>query len=185
MSLDFDEIYSEIAPSVFRYLRRLTGSRAQAEDVLQETFLKFHVQMASETEIQHYRAWLFRVATNEVKDRRRREVRSAIREENYAAKAEVIDFQSHLENRQIVRRGLSHLSPRMKQVLLLSAEGFSYREISVIADVEAAYVGVLIQRARVAFKKYFEEEDERTKKYSEEEDEQTNGKKYEPRKMRR
>lgn len=172
MSLDFDEIYSEIAPSVFRYLRRLTGSRTLAEDLLQETFLKFHLQLSNETEFQHYRAWIFRVATNEVKDRRRSEVRSAIREDNYASKAEVIDFQSHLENRQIVRRVMTQLSPRMKQVLLLSAEGFSYREISVIADVEAAYVGVLIQRARIAFKKHYEDEDERTK-----------GKKYEPQRM--
>lgn len=162
MSLDFDEIYSEVAPSVFRYVRRLTGSRSQAEDVLQETFLKFHLQLASESEIQHYRAWLFRVATNVVRDRRRSEVNSAIREENYAAKGEIVDFQDHLENKQIVRRVLGHLAPRMKQVLLLSAEGFSYREISGIADVEPAYVGVLLQRARVAFKKYYEEENERT-----------------------
>ena len=183
MSLDFDEIYSEVAPAIFRYLRRLTASRSQAEDVLQGTFLRFHLQLARETEIQHYRAWLFRVATNEVRDRRRSEVSSAIREESYAAKAEVIDFQSHLENRQIVRRVLTHLTPRMKQVLLLSAEGFSYREIAVIADVEAAYVGVLLQRARTAFKKHFEEDGERTKKYSEDEDEQTEGKKYESRKM--
>lgn len=173
MSLDFDEIYSEVAPSVFRYVRRLTGSRAQAEDVLQETFLKFHLQLANETEIQQYRAWLFRVATNVVRDRRRSEVSSAIREENYAARGEIIDFRNHLESQQIVRRALRHLSPRMKQVLLLSAEGFSYREISGIADVEPAYVGVLLQRARAAFKKCYEEESERTE-----------GKKYERKRVR-
>lgn len=183
MNLNFDEIYNETAPSVFRYLRRLTGSRMQAEDILQETFFKFHMQLKNNVEIQHYRAWLFRVASNIVKDKRRSEVRAAIREENYDAKAQIIDFQKDFENQQLVRRALNSLSPRMKQVLLLSAEGFSYRKISVIADVEPAYVGVLLQRARAAFKKYFEEK-EQTQKHSKK-DESTEGKKYEPQRMRR
>lgn len=173
MSLDFDEIYNEVGPSVFRYLRRLTGSRAQAEDVLQETFLKFHLQLESKAEITHYRSWLFRVATNTVRDQRRSEVRSAIREDSYGAGAEVIDFRGHIENWQIARRVLGKMSPRMRQVLLLSAEGFSYREISTIADIEGAYVGVLLQRSRAAFRKYFQEENERTE-----------GKQFQPRKLR-
>ena len=45
LSLDFDEIYNEAGPGVYRYLRRLTGSRTIAEDILQETFMKLHAQL--------------------------------------------------------------------------------------------------------------------------------------------
>jgi len=69
----------------------------------------------------------------------------------------VIDFHAELEKQQLVRRSLDQLTPRMRQVLLLVSEGFKYREISEITGVEPAYVGVLIQRGRAAFKKSYEE----------------------------
>ncbi len=69
VSPDFDEIYREIAPSVYRYLRRLTGSRAHAEDILQETFMKLHGQLTTGVTVSHPRAWLFQVATNQRRSR--------------------------------------------------------------------------------------------------------------------
>jgi RNA polymerase sigma-70 factor, ECF subfamily len=158
MNLDFDEIYNEVGAALYRYLRRLTGSRTLAEDILQETFLKLHAQLTAGTTISHHRAWLFQVATNLTKDEKRHEIRSAIREENFTAPPTVIDFQAKLEKQQIVRRTLEQLTPRMRQVLLLFSEGFTYREISEISGVEAGYVGVLMQRGRATFKQCYEED---------------------------
>jgi RNA polymerase sigma factor (sigma-70 family) len=158
---EFDDIYSEVGPALYRYLRRLTGSRALAEDILQETFLKLHTQLTARATISHHRGWLFQVATNLTKDEKRHEIRSAVREENFSAPPTVIDFQAKLEKQQIVRRTLEQLTPRMRQVLLLFAEGFTYREISEISGVEAAYVGVLMQRARATFKQSYEEDNGR------------------------
>ena len=45
----------------------------------------------------------------------------------------------------------------MRQVLLLWSEGFSYREMADITGIEPGYVGVLLQRARAAFKKEYEQ----------------------------
>lgn len=159
--MDFDEIYNEVAAGVYRYLRRLTGSRALAEDILQETFMKLHAQLAAGVTISHPRAWLFQVATNLSKDEKRNEIRAALREEHYSAQPTVIEFYTQLEKQHVIRRTLEQLSPRMRQVLLLFSEGFTYREISEISGVEAAYVGVLLQRARATFKKFYEDEQER------------------------
>jgi RNA polymerase sigma-70 factor (ECF subfamily) len=160
MDSDFDQIYNEIAPGVLRYLRRFTGSRSLAEDILQETFIKLHRQIEAGVTIANVRAWLFQVATNLSKDEKRGEIRSAVREEKYSARSAnvVVDFHWQLENQQIVRRTLVRLTPRMRQVLLLFSEGFSYREIAEISGVEPTYVGVLMQRGRAAFKKFYEEE---------------------------
>lgn len=163
MSPDFDEIYNEVAPGVYRYLRRLAGSRAHAEEILQETFMKLHAQLASGVAISHPRAWLFQVATNLSKDEKRHEVRAAVREQRYSTQQTVLDFHAQLEKQQIVRRALDELTPRMRHVLLLFSEGFTYREISEISSVEAAYVGVLLQRARASFRKHYEEEQERNR----------------------
>jgi len=157
---DFDELYNEIGPGVYRYLRRLTDSRVQAEDILQETFLKLHVQLSTGATISNARAWLFRVATNLAKDKKRSETRAFLSQEQYYAPP-VIDFHLRLENQQIIRRALWQIPPRMRQVLLLFSEGFSYKEIAEITGIEVVYVGVLLQRARAAFKQYYEEHNER------------------------
>ncbi len=125
--------------------------------------MKLYSQMAAGVSISHPRAWLFQVATNLSKDEKRNEIRAAVREEHYSAQQTVVDFYTQLEKQQVVRRALEGLTPRMRQVLLLFSEGFSYREISEISSVEAAYVGVLLQRARVAFRKHYEEEQERNR----------------------
>src|SRR2546425_6331438 len=99
---DFDEIYNEVAPSVNRYLRRLTGSRTLAEDILQETFMKLHAQLEAGFTISHPRAWLFQVATNLTKDEKRNEIRLAVREERYSTQLNtVVDFHSQLEKQQV------------------------------------------------------------------------------------
>jgi len=64
VNIDFDEIYNEVGPGVYRYLRRLTGSRTLAEDILQDTFIRFHKQLTDGVTISEPRAWLFKVATN-------------------------------------------------------------------------------------------------------------------------
>jgi len=165
VSPDFDQLYNEVGPGVYRYLRRLTGSRTVAEDILQDTFIKLHKQLAVGVTISHPRAWLFQVATNLSKDETRSKIRAALREERYATQSIVIEFASQLEKQQLVRRSLERLTPRMRQVLLLFSEGFTYREISKISGVEAAYVGVLLQRGRAAFKKYYEGEHGQSERY--------------------
>ncbi|HEX9423475.1 MAG TPA: RNA polymerase sigma factor [Pyrinomonadaceae bacterium] len=124
--------------------------------MLQETFMKLHAQLDAGVNIAHPRAWLFQVGTNLSKDEKRNEIRAAVREERYSAQPTVIEFHAQLEKRQVIRRTLDQLSPRMRQVLLLFSEGFTYREISEISGVEATYVGVLLQRARAAFKKHYQ-----------------------------
>ena len=64
MKPDFDEIYNDVAPSVYRYLRRLTGFRAQAEDIAQETFLRAYTQLSGYEGRGSFEGWLTRIATN-------------------------------------------------------------------------------------------------------------------------
>jgi RNA polymerase sigma-70 factor, ECF subfamily len=108
------------------------------------------------------RAWLFRVATNLARDRQKSQIRSRVRELAHSS-AVPVDFRAHVEQRQHVSRTLARLTPRMRQVLLLHAEGFTYREIAEIAGIETGYVGVLLQRARAEFRKVYEEIDGQTR----------------------
>jgi RNA polymerase sigma-70 factor (ECF subfamily) len=65
-------LYTEHAGELWRYAMRLTGDRARAEDVVQETLLRAwqHPHVADDSE-RSPRAWLFRVAHNMIIDERR------------------------------------------------------------------------------------------------------------------
>jgi RNA polymerase sigma-70 factor (ECF subfamily) len=153
----FEETYERLAPAVYRYLRRLTNSRVQAEDLLQETFFKLHLADEQGTEFENVRAWVFRVATNLARSRGRAEQRASLREGKFQPEQRIADFERDLGERQAIRRALIQLPPRMRQVLLLFSEGFSYREIAEIVGAEVEYVGVLLQRARASFRRHYEE----------------------------
>jgi RNA polymerase sigma-70 factor, ECF subfamily len=66
------ELFSEHAGALLRYALRLTGDRARAEDVVQETLLRAwqHPHVFDDSE-RSPRAWLFRVARNMIIDERR------------------------------------------------------------------------------------------------------------------
>lgn len=65
-------LYDEHAAALWRYALRLTGDRARAEDVLQETLLRAwrHPEVVGNTE-RSARGWLFAVARNMIIDERR------------------------------------------------------------------------------------------------------------------
>lgn len=152
----FFEVFESLSPALFRYVRRLTGSGSDAEEIVQDTFLKLHVQMTEGAELTNVRAWLFRVATNAARDlERERRVRT--RDVAEQPDVNVVDFEIALQRQQLTRRALQRLPSRMRQVLLLWSEGFSYREMAEIAGIEPGYIGVLLQRGRAAFRKEFEQ----------------------------
>src|SRR5690606_18772696 len=66
---DFDALYRDVHPSLFRYLDRMTGDPDAAEDVAQEAFVRLlgRPDLAGDAA----RLWLFTVATNLVRDRGR------------------------------------------------------------------------------------------------------------------
>ena len=69
---DFDETYRRHYPSVYRYLRRMTGGDdAAAEDLAQETFSAYFAA-AEKIDDAKTRAWLFKTAHNQSANHKRR-----------------------------------------------------------------------------------------------------------------
>ena len=65
-------LYAEHAAAISRYALRLTGDRARAEDVVQETLLRaWQHPEATDDDERSPRAWLFTVARNMIIDERR------------------------------------------------------------------------------------------------------------------
>lgn len=145
--------YDELGPGLRRYLARLTGDFALADDLCQETFLRLFEQRLRQRHVQHIRPWLYQVAHNLAIDHLRdlghgewRQSEEALeREESAAPSAEAQMLVA--ERHRHVRRGLSLLSANERQVLELRAEGLRYREIAKTMGLEVSTVATFLSRA--------------------------------------
>ena len=73
----FDELVDAYSGRLYGYFYRLTGSRHDAEDLLQELFVRLVRMIGDYQHDGRFDGWLFRIATNLVRDRVRRSRREA------------------------------------------------------------------------------------------------------------
>ncbi len=148
----FDLHYSRI----YRYLDRLTGEPELAADLAQEVFIKLYRRGSLPQQPQ---AWLITVALNLFRNAmssgaRRKQLLTV--ERGARVHSDPLDnpgadaYAKAVRSR--VRAALDGLPERERSMLLLHAEGYSYREIATALDLNEASVGTLLARARTAFR---------------------------------
>ena len=71
----FEVLVRRYERRLFNYLRRMTGSASDAEDLFQETFLRVYTHLERFRESGLFRAWVYRIATNVCRDLLRRRKR--------------------------------------------------------------------------------------------------------------
>ena len=155
--LDMDEdafraFYDLTSSSVWAYLLHITGEAHAADDLLQETYIRFLGARRRWESDAHRRNYLFRIATNLAHDRHRRNrIRRAEPLDETNAQTAVPSSSGGVgyEERVDLRRALASLSPRERQMLWLAyAEGSSHREIADTLGLRAGGIRVLLFRAR-------------------------------------
>jgi RNA polymerase sigma-70 factor (ECF subfamily) len=152
--VDFDALYDEVFPQLYRYCQRLIGDPDAAEDVAQEAFVRLLDRKVT-GERPALRVWLFTVATHLIRDRWRVSTnRRRLLAINPVTPSAGRDPEAEVERRQEiagVRRALEQLAARDRELLLMREEGFSYREIGEAVGVSATSVGTLLARAQKRF----------------------------------
>jgi len=143
------QLYQDNAEGLLRYATMLTKDRSAAQDAVQETFLRYFVFCSQNRTIDNERAWLFRVLKNFVLDRMK-----ASSEKNRVSLEDVLEHpdlnqnpESDLQKDQAWKRMAAILSPRELECLRLRAEGFDYREIASIMEVQTGTIGATLARA--------------------------------------
>jgi RNA polymerase sigma-70 factor, ECF subfamily len=154
MSMDeeaFRAFYDLTSRAVWAYLHHLTGDPHAADDLLQETFIRFlGVRREWESDA-HRRNYLFRIATNLARDgHRRRQVRAEEPlDASDASSRTPTTGPADREASVDLARALGRLSPRDRELLWLAyAEGSSHREIAEVTGLRAGGIRVLLFRAR-------------------------------------
>jgi RNA polymerase sigma-70 factor (ECF subfamily) len=157
--LDWEMIYQEYSVPVFNFLIRMTDNRQDAEDILQETFIRAMKSQAVIREITKMRQWLFTIARNLYLDslkkkilRRKNQV--TINEEDFFERIE--DHSPNPEKLAVDGDFQSHLAAVLRELPETYKTAFSlgvmmklpYQEICDITGWSMASVKSNIFRAR-------------------------------------
>jgi RNA polymerase sigma-70 factor (ECF subfamily) len=145
----FRAFYERTARSVWTYLSRVSRDPQAADDLLQETYYRFlrsHTRWESEA---HRRAYLFRIATNLVRDRHRRAVASPTVQLGDRDVAADRDAGADAARRADLDRAMGRLRPRERALLWLAyGVGQPHTEIAGALGVKTGSVKPLLFRAR-------------------------------------
>jgi RNA polymerase sigma-70 factor, ECF subfamily len=144
----FSGFYQRSAPALRAYLVRVSGNAALADDLTQESYLRFLCATLPEGGEVNYRRYLYRIATNLLRDHWRRP-RAASLEDVAEVFLTVPDGSSRIESQAMLDPAMASMRPRERQLLWLAhAEGYSHREIAEITGLNAAGIRLLLFRAR-------------------------------------
>ena len=151
-SLAFERIYREYGSRMKSVAFNMMGTRADAEDVIQETFLKIHRSARSFQGESSFGTWMFRILVNCCHDALRRRA-SRIRETALEV-AEERGSRSDPGVKLLLRTLLDRLGGKQKEVFLLfEVEGFSHKEIAGILGIDDTYSKWLLFDAKRQLKK--------------------------------
>lgn len=148
--VSFDEVFHEQHDRLYRALYFVTGSQHDAEELMQDAFLKLWERWDSVGEIQDPVAWLFRVSLNGFRMRARRARVAARRLMPVATPRDPFE---DADMREDIRRMLRSLPQRQRAALMLTdIFGYSSDQAAHILGIRPTTVRSLASQARAALR---------------------------------
>jgi RNA polymerase sigma-70 factor, ECF subfamily len=144
----FAAFYERSARPLWAYLARVSGDAALAEDLMQESYVRFLCASSPRDGEVAARRYLFRIASNLLRDHWRRPGAMSIEElpDHLLASR---DASSEMDCRVMLRPAMARMRPRDRQLLWLAhAENYSHREIAEITGLGVTSIRLLLFRAR-------------------------------------
>jgi RNA polymerase sigma-70 factor, ECF subfamily len=159
----FRNIYECYGPRVYNFLCRLLGSRHEAEDATQQTFLIALHRLGSLRDPDLLESWIYRIARNEVYQKYRRKQVDSLEDEGsklFAERAEDRHLDGQPEkaflNEELgkaLQSALNSLPWKLREVFILAiVDEMSYKDISEIVGRSLLSVKTDIYRARLMTK---------------------------------
>ena len=148
----FDALVDRHYARCLRYAARLLADRADAEEAVQDAFVRAHRALARYDEQDRFVAWLFRIVVNRCRSyavRRRGTRETATEHEQLAAHpAPLADAGDTLGLREELVRALAALDVDQREAFLLKhVDELSYDEIAAITGVSVPALKMRVKRA--------------------------------------
>lgn len=147
-----EELYREYSSSVYRVCLRYTKVPDQAEDLMQEVFIKLHQNPKEFSTHKEYFAWTYRLAVNHCLDFLRVKKRRGELEELNLIPFHAQDERSDIEdeNKRTVEQVLAKLDSQLSQILFLYyLEGLTFEEVSEVMGVSRALIHKKLKKMKM------------------------------------
>jgi RNA polymerase sigma-70 factor, ECF subfamily len=142
----FRALYEKAARPVWAYLRRVSGDPSVADDLLQEAWIRLLQAPIGDMEEAHQKNYLFRIATNLLRDRFRAAKHGFVPLPELASGERL---GHHVALQTDMRQFLLHLKPRERDLLWLAyVEGYEHQEIAAILRCRTISIRPMLFRAR-------------------------------------
>ena len=157
----FDLLVKRYKDPLINFIYRFLGSQSDAEDVLQETFLRLYKNKHYYKEVAKFSTWIYTIAGNLAKtELRKRKRRTFFSINQFGGEEKDYDIPDDTSNPEqetntqitdgIIQAAIERLSPKFKEVIILrDIQGFSYEEISDMIQVPLGTVKSRVNRARL------------------------------------
>jgi len=152
----FEQLVSLYEKPIFRYILRFVTHKENAEDLVQETFIKIFRSLKSFDPEYKFKTWIFTVATNTVYDwlRKAKNNKELFIIDDPDINFETIDdrFSYKLtEDKELIDNALKNIKPVYQSVIVLYyRDGLSYQEIAEVLKVPINTVKTYMYRAKEA-----------------------------------
>jgi RNA polymerase sigma factor (sigma-70 family) len=150
----FDVLHDRYRQRLFAYVRQMlsAGTRQDAEDVLQDVFVRAYGALRADAREMNVRAWLYRVAHNRCIDHLRRPVPppAEVFEVSRKPLHDPVEEAQRREDLTRLVEDISRLPEQQRSALLMrELDGMSYADLASALDVTVPAVKSLLVRARV------------------------------------
>lgn len=157
----FDLIVKRYKDQLLNFIYRFVGSQEEAEDIVQETFLRVYRKRKAYKRIARFSTWIYTIAGNlartELRRRKRRKLFSVTdmgyENRDYEIWDEGFNPEAHVDGviqEEIIQREIANLSPKFREVIILrDVQELSYEEISKIIKVPIGTVKSRVNRGRL------------------------------------
>ena len=162
---EFERLFHEHYPLVYRTAYSVTGSREDAEDVVQTVFLRLYRRGSWLGLKENPKAYLYRAACNAavsvIRSKRRHVLTDNDAELDRPVEPSTAEHESALRGRFL--DALAQLSPQAVEILILRYEhDYSDTEIAKLLGTKRGAIAVRLYRARKRLKKFMEKNDARS-----------------------
>jgi RNA polymerase sigma-70 factor (ECF subfamily) len=157
----FDELADRHFADCLRYARHMLRIKQDAEDAVQETFVRAYRALSRYDERHTFRSWLFRILINRCRSlataRGRRDAR-LVYDERALLEAPAVGPAGRMDDALSLSAALATLDPRSREAFLLRyGEGLDYVEMARLSGDGISALKMRVKRARERMRSYLGE----------------------------
>lgn len=144
----FTELYRRYSSLIHTYCQHMMGASGQAEDIFQETFIRFYNKVKSDFDDSNIAGYLFKIARNLFYNYNRdKKFTLPIEGDDY-----ILDEKPELEKNEMldmIRKAIDLLDDKYKEAFIMrEIEGLPYLEISEILEITLSGAKTRVVRAK-------------------------------------